>query len=177
MEKEKPRLARLTAILTQLQSKGLVTASEIAERHGVSVRTIYRDMRTLELSGIPIVTEEGKGYHLMEGYKLPPVMFTEEEANALVTAAKIVGNDKDASLVETYGMAIEKIMAVLKQSDKAKSELLDNRMFVLGNREAERTSDKLIEIQSAITNSKALKLDYTSAEESKHNERSNLLRW
>ncbi|MEL7062687.1 MAG: HTH domain-containing protein, partial [Bacteroidota bacterium] len=80
---EKPRLSRLTAILTQLQSKRLVTAKALAERHNVSIRTIYRDIRTLEQSGIPIVTEEGKGYSIMEGYHLPPVVFTEDEANAL----------------------------------------------------------------------------------------------
>ena len=74
MDKEKPRLARLTAILTQLQSKRIVTAKDIAEKHNVSIRTVYRDIRTLEKSGIPIVTEEGKGYSVMEGYKIPPNM-------------------------------------------------------------------------------------------------------
>lgn len=61
MAEAKPRLVRLTAILTQLQAKRMVTAKEIAEKHKVSIRTIYRDIRTLEQSGIPIVTEEGKG--------------------------------------------------------------------------------------------------------------------
>ncbi len=59
------------------------------EKHGVSIRTIYRDIRTLEKSGIPIVTEEGKGYSLMEGYQLPPVIFTEDEANALITGIDV----------------------------------------------------------------------------------------
>jgi predicted DNA-binding transcriptional regulator YafY len=76
MEKDKPRLARLTAILTQLQSKRVVSAREIAEKHDVSIRTIYRDIRILEQSGIPIFTQEGKGYSIVENYKLPPVMFT-----------------------------------------------------------------------------------------------------
>lgn len=52
---EKSRLARLTAIITQLQSKRLVTTTYLAEKHNVSVRTIYRDIRTLEKSGIPVV--------------------------------------------------------------------------------------------------------------------------
>lgn len=56
-ENEKPRLSRLTAITTQLQSKRIVTATYLAEKHKVSVRTIYRDIRTLEQSGIPIITE------------------------------------------------------------------------------------------------------------------------
>ena len=68
MAETKPRLARLTAILTQLQAKKVVTATEIADKHNVSIRTVYRDIRTLEQSGIPILTEEGKGYSIMAGY-------------------------------------------------------------------------------------------------------------
>lgn len=74
MAKAKPRLSRLTAILTQLQSKRLLTAREIAEKYKISIRTVYRDIRTLESSGIPIITVEGQGYSIMEGYKIPPVM-------------------------------------------------------------------------------------------------------
>lgn len=97
MEEEKPRLSRLTAIITQLQSKRIVTASNLAERHNVSVRTIYRDIRTLEKSRIPIITEEGKGYSIMEGYHLPPVLFTEDEANALITVEQQAIKNKDQS--------------------------------------------------------------------------------
>ena len=82
MDKEKPRLEWLTDILTQLQSKRIVTVKDIAEKHNVSIRTVYRDIWTLIKSGIPIVTEEGKENSIMEGYKIPPVMFTLDEANA-----------------------------------------------------------------------------------------------
>ena len=99
---QKPRLSRLTAILTQLQSSRLVTAKMLSEKHNVSIRTIYRDIRTLEKSGVPIVTEEGRGYSMMEGYQLPPVMFTEDEANALITAEQLVIKNKDASFVQYY---------------------------------------------------------------------------
>lgn len=109
MAKDKPRLARLTAIITQLQSKRIVTARDIAEKYDISIRTVYRDIRTLEESGIPIVTEEGKGYSIMEGYKLPPVMFTEEEANALITAEQLLLKNKEQSLVEHYKSAVTKI--------------------------------------------------------------------
>src|SRR5687768_13102553 len=103
------RLSRLTAILTQLQTKRLITATALANKFKVSIRTIYRDIRALEQSGVPILTEEGKGYSLMEGYRLPPVMFTESEANALITAEKFVVKNKDASFVKEYTEAIEKI--------------------------------------------------------------------
>lgn len=96
------RLSRLTAILTRLQTKHLITASELADRFSVSKRTIYRDIRALEDAGVPILTEEGKGYALMEGYKIPPVMFTESEANALITAEQLIMKNKDSSFVKDY---------------------------------------------------------------------------
>lgn len=130
MSKEKPRLSRLTALLTQLQSGRIVTATEMAEKHKVSVRTIYRDIRTLEMSGVPIITEEGKGYSLLEGYKLPPVMFTKNEANALITAEQIVNQNKDQSLIDNYNSAILKIKSVLKYTQKDKAELLTERIQV-----------------------------------------------
>ncbi len=165
MEKEKPRLARLTAILTQLQSKKLVTARAIAEKHQVSIRTVYRDIRTLEKSGIPIVTEEGKGYSIMEGYKLPPVMFTEEEANALITAEQIILKNKDKSLVDQYASAVEKIKSVLKGTQKEKTALLSERLEIRGNKENEKTSAYLVQLQLAITNFQITQLDYISAED------------
>ena len=93
------RLSRLTAILTQLQTKRLLTSTTLAEKFGVSVRTIYRDIRALEQAGVPILTEDGKGYTLPEGYKIPPVMFTENEANALITAEQLVLKNRDSSPV------------------------------------------------------------------------------
>jgi len=162
MAEDKPRLARLTAILTQLQSKRLVTARDIAEKHKVSIRTIYRDIRTLEKSGIPIVTEEGKGYSILEGYKLPPVMFTEQEANALVTAEQIISRNKDQSLADQYASAIEKIKAVLKYTQKDKTELLGKRLQIRTNIKSEKTSDYLIGIQTAITNYQLVDIKYLS---------------
>ncbi|MEW7290645.1 helix-turn-helix transcriptional regulator [Aquimarina sp. 2304DJ70-9] len=163
-EKEKPRLSRLTAILTQLQSKRIITAKQLAEKHDVSVRTIYRDIRTLEKSGIPIVTEEGKGYSIMEGYHLPPVLFTEEEANALITIEQLAIKNKDVSLVKNTTSAIEKIKAILRYSQKGNADLLADRIYFSGNNNEEKTSNNLMQIQSAITQYKVLTMDYLSSE-------------
>ncbi|MDO5968588.1 YafY family protein [Flavivirga aquimarina] len=163
-EKEKPRLSRLTAILTQLQSKRIIKAKQLAEKHDVSVRTIYRDIRTLEKSGIPIVTEEGKGYSIMEGYHLPPVLFTEEEANALITMEQLAIKNKDLSLVKNTTSAIEKIKAILRYSQKGNADLLSDRIYFSGNNNEEKTSNNLMQIQSAITQYKVLKMDYLSSE-------------
>lgn len=70
------RINRVTSILIQLQSKKIIPAKEIAQRFNISLRTVYRDIRTLEEAGIPIGSEAGKGYFLVEGFLLPPVMFT-----------------------------------------------------------------------------------------------------
>lgn len=163
-EKERPRLSRLTAIITQLQSKRVVTAKYLAERHNVSTRTIYRDIRTLEKSGIPIVTEEGKGYSIMEGYHLPPVLFTEDEANALITIEQQVLKNKDQSLNENVTSAFEKIKSILRYSQKGNADLLAARVFFNGNQKEERTSDNLMQIQSAIIHFRLLRIDYYSSE-------------
>ncbi|MDY8135397.1 YafY family protein [Aquimarina sp. 2201CG5-10] len=163
-EKEKPRLSRLTAILTQLQSKRIITAKQLAERHDVSVRTIYRDIRTLEKSGIPIVTEEGKGYSIMEGYHLPPVLFTEDEANALITIEQLAIKNKDQSFSENVSSAVEKIKAILRYSQKGNTSLLAERIYFSGNNNKEKTSNNLMQIQSAITQYKVLTIDYLSSQ-------------
>jgi len=162
---EKPRLARLTAILTQLQAKRLTTATDLAKKHGVSVRTIYRDIRTLERSGVPIVTEDGKGYTLIEGYHLPPVSFTEAEANALITAEQLIARNRDASLVEQYQKAMEKIKAVLRYQAKDKAELLAKRVVFRNNEGNPKTSHYLTELQLAITNYQVVQIQYTSLQQ------------
>lgn len=156
------RLSRLTAILTQLQTIRLLTASQLAEKFSVSVRTIYRDIRALEQAGVPILTEEGKGYTLMEGYRVPPIMFTEAQANALILAEQLVLKNKDASFVKDYSEAIEKIKAVLKYSVKDKANLLAERTRFDQNINRKRNSNNLSDLQFALTNFCLTKIDYTN---------------
>lgn len=166
-DSEITRLSRLTAILTLLQSQRLITAGYIANKFNISIRTVYRDIRALEQAGIPICTEEGKGYSLMEGYKLPPVMFTEAEANALITAEQLIIKNKDASFVKNYIEAITKIKAVLRYSTKDKTDLLSKRIVFRQNTENNITSNYLSDIQLAITNFQLIKINYTSIETGK----------
>ncbi|PTT25493.1 transcriptional regulator [Chryseobacterium sp. HMWF028] len=112
------KLDRVTAILTQLQSKPIVRAQDLAEKFDVSIRTIYRDVKTLENAGIPIVGEAGNGYSLMDGYKLPPIMFTKEEVLSFITAEKLMQKFSHQSLGSHYQAAMEKVRSVLRNSDK-----------------------------------------------------------
>lgn len=158
------RLSRLTAILTQLQTKRLLTASELAHKFSVSNRTIYRDIKALEQAGVPILTEEGKGYFLMEGYRIPPVMFTESQANALITAEKLILKNKDSSFVKEYTEAISKIKSVLRHNTKDKANLLSNRIVFRQNAENDRTSNYLSTLQLALTNFNLTEIKYYSPE-------------
>ena len=160
-ENEIPRLSRLAAILVILQSKRIITAAEIAGKFNISVRTVYRDIRALEQAGIPISVEDRKGYTLMEGFSLPPIMFTEEEANAFITIEKIIAAHSDKSLIENYEKAITKIKAVLQYSNKDKTALLSERIALTQPKQEPR-SNSLSKIQSAITNLIVVEINYHS---------------
>lgn len=166
------RLSRLTAILTQLQAKRISRAEDLATVFSVSKRTIYRDMRALEQAGVPIVAEEGKGYALAEFYRLAPVMFTEEEANALITAEQLIARNKDASLVKEYSGAILKIRSVLTHSTKEKAELLSGRVVFRQNVEQDRSSDYLMRLQKVLTNHELVQIRYYSPETKQRSTRS-----
>ncbi|MCG8700278.1 MAG: YafY family transcriptional regulator [Bacteroidales bacterium] len=157
------RLDRITSILVQLQSKKLNTAGEIAERFDVSIRTIYRDISTLRNAGVPIGEEEGKGYFITEGYRLPPVMFSPGEANAMVAAEKILHYHTEESLKKNFISALLKIKAILRDEEKDKLEYLESR---IGIQEAwAPQSNYLSVIQDSIISSMEVKMTYFSRKE------------
>lgn len=127
------RLDRLTALLIQLQSKRIVRSQEIAERFGISLRTVYRDIRTLELAGIPILGEAGVGYSIVGGYRLPPVQFSREEAMSFVTAEKLVSKLTDTATRLAYESALFKIKAVLRSNEKELLEDIGHHIAVVDN--------------------------------------------
>ena len=124
------RLDRLAALLTSLQSGRWKTAEELAQRYAISTRTVYRDIRALQQAGVPVLSEAGRGYSMMEGYRLPPVMFSREEAVALLTGEKLMRKQNSARLRRDYGAAMEKIRAVLRSADKDYVDALDGKLAV-----------------------------------------------
>lgn len=165
------RLSRLTAILTLLQAKRLVTARSLADKFGVTTRTIYRDIRALEDAGVPVFTEEGKGYSLMDDYRIPPVMFSESEANALITAEQLVIKNKDESFVHEFTGAVNKIRSVLSGTTKDKASLLSERIVFRQNTNHDRTSRYLSVLQLALTNFNLVKLKYHAPDTDQTTER------
>lgn len=159
------QLPRLIAILTLLKSKRILTATELSEKFEVSIRTIYRDIRKLEEAGVPVVTIDGKGYSLMDGYSVAPVQFTEKEANALITAQKLVNQSHDSSLVNHFDEALTKIKSVFRTSVLEKSELLDKKIFAFKNKFEQIESSALSEIQLAIVNLNFVEINYQKADD------------
>lgn len=154
------RLDRLTSILVQLQSKKLITAREISDRFEISIRTVYRDIHTLRQAGVPIGEEEGKGYFIVDGYYLPPVMFSSEEANAFVAIEKILNYHTEDSLRKNFESALIKIKAVLKSNAKNKLEYLNSRIAY--NQPWAPKSSHLEAMQQAITEHFKVAITYHS---------------
>ncbi len=129
------RFDRIIAIFIQLQSKRLVKAQELADRFQVSLRTIYRDIRSLEASGIPIVGEAGNGYSLMEGYRLPPIMFTKEEAASFIAAEKLMQQFTDKALVASHESAMHKVRSVLRGREKQWIDSIEQQVMITANKD------------------------------------------
>lgn len=109
---------RVVSLLLVLQSRKIIRAQDVAKKFNISLRTVYRDIRSLETAGIPIISEAGVGYSIMPGYHLPPIMFSQEEASAMITAEKLLEKMADAKTIETYHSAMLKIKSVLRTDEK-----------------------------------------------------------
>lgn len=168
------RIDRVTAILIQLQSRRVVKAQDVAERFGISLRTVYRDVRTLEEAGIPVVGEAGVGYSIMDGYRLPPVMFTREEAMAFLTAEKLIEKLTDTSTEESYKSAMYKIRSVLRASEKDMLDHIDHHIEVIRNcQPAEKQAvNPLQMILKSIAGKQVMSIRYFANHSQQHTARS-----
>ncbi len=109
-----PRTDRLFGLIQSLRARRRpVTAAELAREHGVSMRTIHRDVGTLRAIGAPVEGEAGLGYVLRPGFLLPPLMLTEDELDALGLGASWVEQRGDPLLAAAARDALTKIGAVL----------------------------------------------------------------
>lgn len=155
------RIDRLFGILLLLQTKKHVTADQISDQFEISVRTVYRDIKALLEQGIPISFEQPKGYFIVQGYFLPPVSFSQDEANALLIMERLVSRFADKSIFTNYTTALNKVKAVLKHSQKEKLELLNESIkFQLNHEMANDEFDHLASLQNAISGRCVIEIDY-----------------
>jgi len=156
------RIDRLVALIILLQSKKLIRGRDIAEHFDISIRTVYRDINAISEAGVPVAAEAGEGYSIMQGYHLPPIMFTTDEAAALFTGAKFSEYFTDVSIKKHALSALTKIKAVLPETTKSYLEKLQQSMAMSSKPSAAKgfRDDILAIIQDAIVNNLVLKIEY-----------------
>ncbi len=156
------RTDRLLAIVLELQRKGSRRAEDLAETFETSKRTIYRDIQALCESGVPVVAQAGVGYSLVEGYFLPPISFSADEATMLLLGGDFVAQNFDAQYREAARSAGRKIEAVL--SEKLRDEvgyLRDSIAFVAPETlAAGKSAAFLPQLRRAIIERKTVRFHY-----------------
>ncbi len=161
------RTDRLMGIVALLQSKKQVTAEAIAERYHISVRTVFRDLRAMGEIGVPISFEASKGYSIANGYFLPPVSLSMEEANALALMEPIVLRFADRSIQQHFETALAKIKLVLSRGQR---EMLEQTQAQTSHFLPEiyehllPDTHYLSTIQNAINKQTILRIDYENAD-------------
>lgn len=153
------RAQRLIALIDLLRRHRYpVTGKHLAETLGVSLRTLYRDIATLQSQGANIEGEAGMGYVLRAGFLLPPLMFTEEEIEALVLGARWVAERTDSQLSEGAKSALNKIAAVLPIELK---NILDDTSLLIGpSKESLMDTVNMADIRRAIRDERILSIVY-----------------
>ena len=158
------RADRLFQIVSLLQRRRFVTAAWLAEHLEVSERTIYRDVRDLVGSGVPIEGEAGVGYRLAKSFELPPMMFNVDEIEALVLGARMVETWADEDLRRAAKSVLDKTEAVLPL--KLRSRIHDTALFALSFRVSDKAREVLGPIRRAVGERHKLELHYRSAADS-----------
>ena len=154
------RIDRLFGMVTLLQSRKYVTTEQLAEKFGISVRTVYRDVKALGEQGIPVSYELNRGYFLVQGYFLPPVSFSPEEANTLLLLEKLIYGSADKSIMAHYTSVLNKIKAVLRSTEKSRLEQLTDRIKIEVSAQFQQPAQYLASLQAALSGQQILDIDY-----------------
>lgn len=152
------RADRLFQLVQHLHPERVITARALAEVLEVSERTIYRDIQDLSLSGVPIEGEAGVGYRLGQGYRLPPLMFDEEELAALLVGMRMVQGWTDRGLARAAARALDKIEAGLPE--RLRERLNNEEILVPDFHVAESVREYIAQVRRGIRETRKLRLDY-----------------
>ncbi len=120
------RIDRLFSITTRLQARGQVRATDLASVYEVITRTIYRDIAALSESGVPIVSLPGRGYSIIDGYFLPPLLLSTREATALLLGARMLASQASAEIAAAAEEAVVKLLAVVGEDSRRELRDLDD---------------------------------------------------
>tara|TARA_B100000749_G_scaffold168077_1_gene129277 strand:- start:270 stop:956 length:687 start_codon:yes stop_codon:yes gene_type:complete len=153
------RSERLLALLQVLRGHRYpVSGSSLADELGISLRTLYRDIASLRAQGAAIEGEAGVGYVLRPGFLLPPMMFSQEEIEALVLGSRWVARSTDAKLSEAAAAALAKITAVLPP---ALCDAVDETTLIIGPRALVEEKADIPALRSAIRHERKLEIGYS----------------
>ncbi|MGE0128258.1 MAG: helix-turn-helix transcriptional regulator [Blastocatellales bacterium] len=156
------RTDRLLAIVLELQRKGSRRAEDLAATFETSKRTIYRDIQALCESGVPVIAQAGVGYSLVEGYFLPPVSFSADEATMLLLGGDFVAQNFDAQYRDAAKTASRKIEAVLSEKLRGEVEYLRNSIAFVAPETlaAGESASFLPQLRRAIIERKTIRFHY-----------------
>ncbi len=118
-------------MIVYLQGRRFTGVDDLSGRYGISARTVYRDLKALQEAGVPIGFETGRGYFIVKGYHLPPVMFNREEAASLLAGERLMQRWRDTGIGKAYLSALEKIRAILPPDDKEYFETMERHVQVI----------------------------------------------
>ncbi len=153
------RADRLFQIVQRLRARRLTTAAQLATSLGVSERTIYRDVRDLSLSGVPVRGEAGVGYSLDRSFDLTALMFTPEEVEAVVVGLRLVRAYGGPKLAAAAAPAVDKIVLALP---KDRREEVERPRMYAPTRNAQRAVEGVIEtMRAAIENHAVIEMSYS----------------
>jgi predicted DNA-binding transcriptional regulator YafY len=152
------RADRLFKIVQRLRRRGVTTAAQLAEALEVSERTVYRDVRDLTLSGVPIRGEAGVGYALPTDFDLPPLMFDADEIEALVLGSRLVSSWADKDLARAAESVLAKVEAVLPE--RLRGRIADSALFALNFHKREEQGDALSVLRTAIRAQRKVSFSY-----------------
>ncbi|WP_068621083.1 helix-turn-helix transcriptional regulator [Paenibacillus tuaregi] len=158
---------RMLAIMLMLQSRGTLRAEDLASNFETSVRTIYRDMQALSEAGVPVVGAPGTGYSLMEGYFLPPVSFTADEAVALLIGTDFIIHNFEENYRDSAESSRMKIEAILPERVRTEADRVRGTTRLLMDAESwarsSRENPTLGLLRTAVIKGNKVRFNYVKA--------------
>lgn len=126
----KRRLERIVHIFFLLQSRSVVTNKELQERFHIGRRTVYRDLKVLEQAGVPVINESGQGFSIIEGFRMLPSRFSQEEVLSLMVAEKVMQKHETAFVRQHFEAALIKIKGSFRAQQKDHLSHLENKLQI-----------------------------------------------